>query len=118
MRQPDDSFNLLILSVLAGITLGALFLAIPALIRQFRPKRYTGFWRMIGEIMPVSLARWIRLVLGSLIGLTVVVMLRYGYPRLWETLTQSPLFSLWACLVPLFISGLALVVGLRRWADR
>ncbi len=106
-----------VIGVLIGIVLAAVSLAIPIFLRTYWPHRYTGIWRALGELMPLSVARIGYLVLGSLLGLGFIMLLQIKAPHLWALLIQPP-WGILANLGIILILGLATAAGIQKWINR
>jgi len=106
-----------VVGTLIGIVLAAISLAIPIFLRTYWPHHYTGIWRALGELVPISAARIGLLVLGSLLGLGVVVLLQVRAPYLWDALLQPP-WGILANLGTVLVVVLAIAVGIRKWRNK
>lgn len=54
------------------------FLSIPYYLRTHRPEAYRGFWKVLGEIFPMSPQRLGMYVIGSVIGFALIVAIDFA----------------------------------------
>ena len=111
----EGTIIVIVIAALFGTVVGACFLAIPIILRTYRPDRYRGIWRIIGDIAPTTLARIAILILGSLIGVVIGVYLLVSVPG---KLLNNPLLVVVINAGLLITFTLAFVIGIRRWKSK
>lgn len=110
----DPNINVNIPAILIGVLIGVTTLSIFPYLKRFRPESYKGLWYEVGERFQISFQKVVYLVIGSMIGLAILLILERVLPSIWIKLVTPPL-SVYTSIAVVFLILLSMIIGGRRY---